>query len=184
MFSAIHHRHRAVAWASAAAGLVLVGVAAAPVAEAPATAQPRAAILQHSPSGKVLDRLPGSAPTASRLAIDAVHSDWAMAPTFEPSFTTVSVAANSLDAIDKVVVDKPVRVAAAKAAPPTPKPTRALAKQHAAAPALAALPPARPASLHVPQATVEIAASQERRPSVASRMIAFVGSLAQLARPL
>jgi hypothetical protein len=184
MLSVIHHRRRAAAWASAAAGLVLIGLAAAPVAEAPATPQPRLIAPQRSPSGKVLDRLPGAAPTASRLAVGAVHSDWAMALTPEPSFTAVSAAANDLDIVDKIIVDKPVRVAVAKAASPAPKPPRPLARPQATAPAIAALPPARPASLHLPRATIEITAPQERRPSVASRMIAFVGSLALLARPL
>lgn len=184
MLSFILHHRRTAAWASAAAGLALLGSALAPITEAPATSQPRLVALQHSPSGKIVDRLPGTAPAASRLAVSFVQSDWAMSAAFEPGFAVASAATGNPDARDDVVADKPVRVAAAKAPAPASKPARQSARLHMIPPAIAALPPSRPVSLRAPQSPIEIAAPKEGRRSYASRMIAFVGSLAAMASPL
>jgi hypothetical protein len=87
----------------------------------------------------------------------------------------------------------PAEIAALRPEPvPEARPTTAAPPRTARAPArpqkptavAAILPPPRPASLKEPLATIDIAAAPQRRSSVASRMIAFVGSLASLARPL
>lgn len=184
MLSFILHHRRTLIWASAASGLALLGFAVAPIAEAPASSQPRLVALQRSPSGKIVDRLPGTAPAASRLTVSFLQSDWAMSTALEPGFAVASAAAGDPETRGDAVADKPIRVAAAKAPAPASKPARQPAKLHTIPQAIAALPPSRPISLRAPQPPIEIAAPNERRRSYASRMIAFVGSLAAMASPL
>jgi len=184
MLSVILHHRRAATWASAAAGLALLGVAAASIAGAPATPEPSLVALQRSPSGKIIDRMPGPTPAGPRLAVSFLHSDWAMSAALEPGFAVASAATGDLDDRSDAAVETPIRVAAAKAPVPPSKPARQPAKPHTTPATVAALPPPRPISLRTPQPAIEIAASKERRRSYASRMIAFVGSLAALASPL
>lgn len=183
MLSVIHHHRRAAIWVSAASGVVLLGIVATPVAEAPAMPQPGIISVERSPSGKVIDRLPGAPLAAPRFAPSVARSVWPMAAMAASGIPLAFVTKRDLGGIDDTLADKPVRVAAAKGAAPTLKPARSTASPKVPV-AIAAAPPSRPAALSPPRDIPQVAVSPERHPSVSSRMVAFVGSLAQLVHPL
>lgn len=175
MFASSRTSGRSTALASAIAAVVLLGLFARPAIET--TPPPPAVPMQLSASGKVIDRLPGHATTAPSFAVPGEHAMPGTAFAYAFAATVSSAAAGSGAA------HEPAPVQEARAALPA-KTTRAPARPPKAVSVAAALPPARPASLRLAQPATEVAAAPERRASVASRMIAFVGSLASLARPL
>lgn len=167
----IAHKHR---WLTALAapiiGAVLLG---APKAEAPTAPEPHLVAAQHSPTGKIIDRLPGGAATTPPFAPQFVRSDWARAIPPAGAMLLASDTAMDVSALATAGVSKP-----------TPATATASARPQKARMILATLPPKRPASLVLPQGAAEVAAAREKRPSVTSQMIALVGSLAARVNPL
>ncbi len=176
------HR-RAASWAVAATGLALLALAVAPAGEAPPPAQPGRAALELSPSGKVLDRAPGAATAPSRFAVTPPPSDWSRLAMPASGIAPATSAVERSGAIGDPRAGRPVPIAAATAPAPAPHPARLVARAPKASVAIAALPPPRPASFPASRG-MAAAASPETHPSVASRMLAFVGSLASRVRPL
>lgn len=167
----IAHKHR---WLTALAapiiGAVLLGT---PKAEAPTAPEPHLVAAQHSPTGKIIDRLPGGAATTPPFAPQFVRSDWARAISPAGAMLPASGTAMDVSALATAAVSKPTPATATASA--RPQKTRMI---------LATLPPKRPASLVLPQGAAEVAAAREKRPSVTSQMIALVGSLAARVNPL
>ncbi|MBN9437764.1 hypothetical protein [Bosea sp. (in: a-proteobacteria)] len=167
----IAHKHR---WLTALAapiiGAVLLGT---PKAEAPTAPEPHLVAAQHSPTGKIIDRLPGGAPTTPPFAPQFVRSDWARAISPAGAMLLVSDTATDVSALATAAVSKPA-----------PATATASARPQQARMILATLPPKRPASLVLPQGAAEVATAREKRPSVTSQMIALVGSLAARVNPL
>lgn len=165
----IAHKHR---WLTALAapiiGAVLLGT---PKAEAPTAPEPHLVAAQHSPTGKIIDRLPGGAATTPPFAPQFVRSDWARAISPAGAMLLASDTAMDVSALATAAVSKPATATAS-------------ARPQKARMILATLPPKRPASLVLPQDAAEVAAAREKRPSVTSQMIALVGSLAARVNPL
>jgi hypothetical protein len=177
---AIIRTHRSSAL-SASAMLGLIGTLGAFGIEAPATPQPAAAPAERSISGKIVDRLPGSLPATSRFAETPAPSDWSMMAVSDSMIAVAYAAGRENGQADS----RPVPDAAARSATLALKSGHArAARPHGGSPAVALLPPARPAALRMPQPAAQAVAPPERPASIAARMIAYVGSLASLARPL
>lgn len=165
------HKHR---WLPALASpFVAAALLGTPNAEAPTVPEPHAIAAQRSQTGKIIDRLPGSSSTTPHFETTTARSDWALAAVPSGIVAFASETEKDTSATAAVTVDKPVLVAAVASTRP-----------HRARIAVATLPPRRPAALAAPQSTIQIASVQQKRPSVTSRMIAFVGSLAGLANLL
>ena len=185
-----HHHRLIVLTSSAVAGIAFLGFVGASDGNAPAAPQPLPVAALLSPSGKIIDRLPGGAPPPPNLAERFARADWTGAGT--PDLPAVLVSASAAEVVvAEVAVDGAV---AAATDAPTPVPlvrrsARAAVRPHKAPAAIvpavvAALPPPRPTSLRVVPDVVEVASTGEKRVSIAGRMVAFVGSLASFARLL
>lgn len=147
--------------------------------DAPATPQPVPAPVaaERSVSGKIVDRLPG-APATPRFAEALAQAQWSMATGADHDMALAS-ASWSDGAGTGQVGYKPTLAAAARSGTQAPKPVHAAAARPRREPLVVAIsPPPRPAALRMPQPAVQVAAVPDKRPSVAARMIAFVGSLA------
>ncbi|CAH1659169.1 conserved hypothetical protein [Hyphomicrobiales bacterium] len=184
MFSIARHRRRSSTLISSATGIGLFILLGVPAVEAPTAPRPDVPAVQHGPSGKVVDRLPGNAPTAAHFAERLASASWMQTAPFGADIALASASWSDEGTVGASTEPGPVRVAVSKPATPPSKLARGSARPHGAAPVVAALPPSRPASLHLPPAATTVAAATQERPSVTARMIAFVGSLASLARPL
>lgn len=182
MFALARHHHRLIVLSSSAvAGIAFLGFVAASDGNAPAAPQPLPVAAQLSPSGKIVDRLPGGAPPAPNLAERLAWADWTGAAM--PDLPAVIASTNAAEVVMAAATDAP------PAAPLVHRPARATARSHKASAAVtpavvAALPPPRPTSLRLVPDVVEVASAEERRVSIAGRMVAFVGSLASFARLL
>jgi len=184
MFSIARHRRRSSTLISSATGIGLFILLGVPAVEAPTVPRPSAPAAQHGPSGKIVDRLPGNAPTAAHFTERLASASWTQTTAFGADIALASASWSDEGAAGASAEPVLVRVAVSKPATPPSKPARGSSRPHGAAPVVAALPPSRPASLHLSPAVTAIAAATPERPSVTARMIAFVGSLASLARPL
>lgn len=154
--------------------------------DTPATPQPvpTPVAAERSVSGKIVDRLPGSAPVTPRFAEALAQAQWSMATGADLDMALAS-ASWSDGAGTGQAGYKPMLTAAARSGTPAPKPVHGATARPRREPFVVAIsPPARPAALRTPQPAVQVAAVSDKRPSVAARMIAFVGSLASLAHPL
>ncbi len=191
MFALVrHHRRLTVLTLSALAGTALLGLVAASDGNRPALPEPLPLAAQLSPSGKIVDRLPGSVTPAPHLAERLASTGWS--DTARPATPAVLASA----AVGEVVVAEAAVDTAMAATTDAPmalpvqrKPARATIRPYKAPAAVmpavvAALPPPRPASLRGVPDVVEVASVKERRVSIAGRMVAFVGSLASFARLL
>jgi len=148
--------------------------------DAPATPQPVPAPVaaERSVSGKIVDRLPGSAPTTPRFAEALAQAQWSKATGADHDMALASVSWSDGAGTGQVGY-KPMLTAAARSGKQAPKPIHAAAARPRREPFVVAIsPPSRPAALRTPQPAVQVAAVPDKRPSVAARMIAFVGSLA------
>jgi hypothetical protein len=154
--------------------------------DAPATPQPIPAPVaaERSVSGKIVDRLPGSAPVTPRFAEALAQAQWSMATGADHDMALASISWSDSTGIGQAGF-KPPLTAAARSGTQAPKPVHVAAARLRREPSVVAIsPPPRPAVLRAPQPAVEVAAVPDKRPSVTARMIAFVGSLASLAHPL
>jgi hypothetical protein len=172
--------HPLTVLASALAGAALLGAFGAAGSDAPIALQPEPAAIQLSVSGKVVDRLPGSAPVAIRFAEAPAFSDWPMAAAPDDTIVLASASGSDIGGTGQAV---PLPVRTASAEPASSRLVRSGAQRKTAL-VVAALPPRRPAALDLAQPPAAVAGRPEKRLSVTARMIAFVGSLASLARPL
>lgn len=186
MVALASYPHRLTALILSAVALTsLIGFAASFGPEAPASPQPSPATLQLSPSGKIIDRLPNSAPATVHFADPLAGPERAeLAALDMHAGLDSSIAGEFIIAKAPAIDDHPLIAKAKAQEARAQKPPRAAARPRRPPVAFAALPPMRPASLHEPQNVSEGATVKERHVSVAGRMIAFVGSLASLARVL
>ena len=170
MFAIAQNRRRLTALASPFIAAALLG---APNVQAPTAPDPHPIAAQHSATGKIIDRLPGNASAPPKFETHLARAEWALAamPLTNIAFAVEPMRGTSVAAA--TTVSKPVAIMTASPARP-----------HKASPVVATLPPRRPVSFNAPQGPVQIAAPQQKRPSVTSRMFAFVGSLAGLANLL
>lgn len=167
----IAHRHRLLTTLAAPIiGAVLLGT---PKAEAPTAPEPHPVAAQHSPTGKIIDRLPDGAPATPRFTPQFVRSDWAQAISPAGAMLLASDTAMDVSTLATATVSKPA-----------PAVATASARPQKARMVVATLPPRRPSALVVPQGAGEVATAREKRPSVTSQMIALVGSLAARVNPL
>lgn len=180
LFAITRHHCLSILTASAVAGIALLGALEAPDAGTAAVPQPDHVIAQRSTSGKIVDRLPGSAQITPRLAKIVTQAEWSVASASDGEIAFASVIGSDIGGTGQATAE-PVLIAVASPAPE--KPVHPATRSRKAAAVIAALPPQRPAALDMPQPVVAVAAS-EKRLSAAARMIAFVGSLTALARPL
>ncbi|MDU0340182.1 hypothetical protein [Bosea rubneri] len=169
MFAIAQNRRRLTALAAPFIAAALLG---APNVQAPTAPNPHPIAAQHSATGKIIDRLPGNASAPPKFETHLARAEWALAAM---PHTNIAFAAEPMRSTSAAAatVSKPVAIMAASPARP-----------HKASPVIATLPPRRPVSFNAPQGPVQIAAPQQKRPSVTSRMFAFVGSLAGLANLL
>lgn len=170
MFAIAQNHRWLTTLASPLIGAMLLG---APKAEAPTATEPHPVAAQRSATGKIVDRLPGNASAPPKFEAVIARPD-REAATFPGGAMAFAPAAAKVTAIAAAApVSTPIAIASV-----TP------VRPHKASPVVATLPPRRPISLGTPQAVAQVAAAQQKRPSVTSRMFAFVGSLAGLANPL
>jgi hypothetical protein len=186
---AITRNHRSSTLSASVSAVVLAGVASSLVlgklgTDVPATPQLVPVAMERSASGKIVDRLPGSAPATPRFAEAHTQVQWSMATGAGHDMVLASASRSDSPATGQAEL-KLSSVAATRPRASARKPARVAAAGLRREPSVVAIsPPPRPAALRVSQPVIEIAAVQDKRPSAAARMIAFVGSLASLAHPL
>ncbi len=180
----IRNRRPSTLLASILAGVALSIVLGTLGTGTPATPQPAPVAAERSASGKIIDRQPGSALVAPRFAEALTQVQWSISTGAGHDMALASASWSDSAGTGQVGL-KPTPVAAAKPRASEPKPAHvAAAGPRREASIVAVSPPPRPAVLRTPKPATEIAAVPDKRPSVAARMIAFVGSLASLAQPL
>lgn len=147
-------------------------------ADVPATPQPAPIPVERGASGKIVDRMPGGAPPAApRFAEVPAQAQWSM--TAGAGHDTALASASWSDGAGGWQAGgKTAPVAAAGPGTSEPRPVHVAARPRRDRSVVAVLPPPRPATRPAPHPAAVVAAAPEKRPTVAARMIAFVGSLA------
>jgi len=185
MFAFARHSRRSAALASSAAAFVLLaGLAGSPGGGVPAAPPVHTAAAQLSPSGKIVDRFPDSAPASIRFPDRLASSARVAGAPQDRRAGLASFGIGGFAAVGAAAETPVAHIDAMPAEAAVPKPSRVGPRPQRPPLTVAVLPPRRPASLRGLEDVGAVASAAERHVSATARMIAFVGSLASLVRPL